>query len=186
MIVNIRGTGGAGKSTLVRAVMSWYPEKIPHFVEGRKQPMGYTLHKANRAGKPLYVPGHYETACGGCDTIKTLDQIFDTVKSHHENGEDVLFEGMLLCSDRNRITELANNTKHTVVISLTTPIDQCCDNIRKRREAGGNPKPLNESNTRKRYDYEQKQIVKLKQSGVDIRTLVYEDALDTIKRLFEL
>jgi len=186
MIVNIRGTGGAGKSTLVRAVMSWYPEKIPHFVEGRKQPMGYTLHKANRAGKPLYVPGHYETACGGCDTIKTLDQIFDTVKSHHESGEDVLFEGMLLCDDTKRTIGLSQETPEFVVIGLTTPIDQCCANIRKRREAGGNDKPLNEKNTRTRYERDKKHLEKLKSAGLDVRTLVYEDALDTIKRLFEL
>lgn len=184
MIVNIRGTSGAGKSTLVRAIMSYYPTKMAHFAEKRKQPIGYTLHK--QGAKPLYVPGHYETACGGCDTIKTLDQIFDSVKQAHADKMNVIFEGMLLCSDVKRATELSKETGEMVVISLTTPVDQCCDNIRKRRAAKGNEKELNEKNTRTRYDYEQKQIIKLQDAGVDLRTLTYEDAFDTVKRLFEL
>lgn len=185
MIVNIRGTSGAGKSTLVRAIMSYYPEKTAHHIEKRKQPIGYTLYR--EAGKrPLYIPGHYETPCGGCDTIKGLDQIYSIVREAHAAGNDVLFEGMLLCSDTKRIIELAQDTKATTVISLTTTPDQCCLNIKKRREARGNEAPLNETNTRNRWAYEQKQIPKLTAAGVDIRTLVYEDALDTIKGLFEL
>lgn len=185
MIVNIRGTSGAGKSTLVRAVMSHYASTHPHYVEKRKQPIGYTLHH-HYSGKSLYVPGHYETACGGCDTIKTLDQIFGAVREADSGKINVLFEGMLLCSDTKRIIELAREVPETIIISLTTPIEQCCNNIRKRRAARGETKELDETNTRNRWAYEQKQIVKLKEAGVDIRTLLYEDALDTIKQLFEL
>lgn len=184
MIVNVRGTSGAGKSTLVRAIMSYYPTKMAHFIEKRKQPIGYTLHK--EGSKPLYVPGHYETACGGCDTIKTLDQIFGYVRQAHEDKMNVMFEGMLLCSDYKRISALAQETGETVVISLATPVDECCDNIRKRRAAKGNEKELNEKNTRTRFDYEQKQIVKLKEAGVDLRLLSYAEALDTVKGLFAL
>lgn len=184
MIVNLRGTGGAGKSTLVRAIMSHYDTKMAHFIDRRKQPIGYTLHKTGK--KSLYVPGHYETPCGGCDTIKGLDLIFNYVKEANANKRNVLFEGMLLCSDTKRIVQLAKETGDTVIISLTTPIDQCCNNIRKRREARGDTKELNELNTRNRYAYEQKQIVKLQDAGIDIRTLVYEDALGTIKQLFDL
>lgn len=184
MIINIRGTSGAGKSTLVRAIMSQYTTKLAHFVEKRKQPIAYTLHHTGL--KQLYIPGHYESACGGADTLKTFDQIFCLVREADANKKDVLFEGMLLCSDTKRIIQLAKDTGNTVIISLTTPVDQCCDNIRKRRAEKGNDKELNEENTRNRYAYEQKQIVKLQSAGVDIRTLVYEDALSTVKKLLNL
>ena len=184
MIINIRGTSGAGKSTLVRAIMAQYTTKLAHFVEKRKQPIGYTLYRAGL--KPLYIPGHYETACGGSDTLKTYDQIFGLVREADANKKNVLFEGMLLCSDTKRIAQLSEDIEDTVVISLATPADQCCDNIRKRRAAKGDVKELNETNTRNRYAYEQKQIVKLQSAGVDIRTLVYEDALSTVKQLLNL
>lgn len=185
MIVNIRGTGGAGKSTLVRAVMSYYPVKKPEHLEKRKQPIGYTLTHPH-GGRSLYVPGHYETPCGGCDTIKGLDTIFGYVREANAKGMDVLFEGMLLCSDTKRVMELSRQTGNTTIISLTTPIDQCCENIRKRREARGDERELDETNTRNRWTYEQKQIPKLHAAGMDLRTLVYEDALDTIRRMFDL
>ena len=183
-IVIIRGTSGAGKSTLVRSIMSHYENKVAQFVGGRKQPMSYTLTLPGK--KPLHICGHYETPCGGCDTLPTLDIIFDMARTAHAEGKHVVMEGMLLASDVKRAIALAEETKDVVIISLTTPIDQCCDNIRKRRAARGNDKPLNETNTRSRYAYEHKQIEKLIKANVDIRTLVYEDALDTIKRLFEL
>lgn len=181
MIINIRGTSGSGKSTLVRAVMSYYREKEPIFIEKRKQPIRYVLKNPNRT--PLEVLGHYETACGGCDTIKTMDQIFDMALAANARGNHVLFEGLLICSDVKRTMAMAQFAPF-ISISLTTPVEQCCDNVRTRRLAGGNTKEFNEKNTRTRYDYEQKQIKKLQDAGVDIRTLVYADALELIKEEF--
>jgi hypothetical protein len=53
-----------------------------------------------------------------------------------------------------------------------------------RRAAKGNDKELNETNTRNRHNYEQKQIEKLKAANVDIRALTYDEALETIRRAF--
>lgn len=93
MIINIRGTSGSGKSHLVRSVMDLYGLRTKFFVENRKQPIGYTAHRRT-SGRNLSVLGHYETACGGCDTIPSLDQIFSrAMKAHGEH--DVLFEGLI-------------------------------------------------------------------------------------------
>jgi|LakMenE18May11ns_1017448.scaffolds.fasta_scaffold9506825_1 guanylate kinase len=181
-IVFVRGTSGSGKSTLVREIMSGYTTKEPEFVEKRKQPWSYTLTEPGK--KPLYVLGHYEVACGGCDTLPTLDIIFNMIKAAHADGKHVIAEGMLLASDVKRAVAVAEETNDVLIVSLTTPIDQCCDNIRTRRALKGNDKELNETNTRNRHNYEQKQIEKLKAANVDIRALTYDGALETIRRAF--
>lgn len=182
-IVVIRGTSGSGKSTLVRDIMSRYETKTPQHIEKRKQPLSYTL--TNPGKKPLYVAGHYETACGGLDTIGTLDEIFALIRSAHADGKHVICEGMLMASDVKRSIALAEETNDVIMISLTTPIDQCCDNIRKRRAAKGNEKELNEKNTRTRFAYEAKQVEKLRAANVDIRTLTYDDAVEAVRRAFD-
>ena len=182
-IVIVRGTSGSGKSTLVREIMAGYQHKVPQFVEKRKQPLSYTLTAEGK--KPLFVIGHYEAACGGVDTIKTLDQTFEMIRSAHAEGKHVICEGMLLASDVKRQIALSEETKDVILISLTTPIEQCCDNIRKRRAAKGNEKELNETNTRNRFAYEAKQVEKLRAANVDIRTLVYDDAADAIRSAFD-
>lgn len=181
-IINIRGTSGAGKSTLVRAVMSTYSEKKENNILGRMRPISYTFKEAGRP--PLEVIGHYETACGGCDTIKTLDQIYDLVEQAHNKGHHVLFEGMLLCSDVKRSIDLSKRVKSFFAISLTTPVESCLDNIRKRRAEKGNVKELAEKNTRTRHEYEKKQVGKLKDAGVHIYSMNYDDALARVKEEF--
>jgi len=69
-VIQIRGTSGSGKSTLVRQVMGLYYEKQPLFKRGRKQPIGYILTHPDTPS--LFVPGHYESACGGLDTISKV------------------------------------------------------------------------------------------------------------------
>ena len=105
------------------------------------------------------------------------------VKEAHDAGYDVLFEGMLLCSDTKRAAALSEEVKkqNYLAISLNTPIETCISNIGKRREAKGNDKEVNPANTIKRYEYEQKQIKKLEAAGVDIHHISYDDALTLIK-----
>ena len=43
MIINVRGTSGSGKSTIVRNAMDLFTWRGPVHVKGRKQPLGYWL-----------------------------------------------------------------------------------------------------------------------------------------------
>ena len=104
-IINIRGTSGSGKSTLARRIMEQYPHRVVFRREGRKQPIGYLYQRdasPNTKGRQLAVIGHYETPCGGCDTIQKMDDIFQLVRDSHEAGHDVLFEGLLISADMKR------------------------------------------------------------------------------------
>jgi ABC-type dipeptide/oligopeptide/nickel transport system ATPase component len=143
MIYNFRGTSGSGKSHLARMIMRGLEEegaeKHEHFIDGRKQPYWTRYVRAAQDNKmhpsDVWVfLGHYNTACGGCDTISGLDEIFGLVKDFHRRGYNVVFEGLIVCSDANRIMQLAKDNRGEVkIIQLQTPREECLDGIRQRR-----------------------------------------------------
>lgn len=136
MIINLRGTSGSGKSTIVQNVMKRY--QVKHAVrskdDARKRPIGYIL-KSPTTSRWLAVPGHYEIACGGCDTINSMDQVFAQVKEADAYGYDVLFEGAIVSTLARNVIELHLSGHPVHVISLNTPLDVCLDSINARREA---------------------------------------------------
>src|SRR5690349_20566073 len=145
-IINIRGTSGSGKSHLVRDVFYCYDSWEPRFIAGRKQPLYYSCGRTD--GPPLCVIGHYESACGGADTISKelefdgrkwrsgIELVFYLVDRAAERGEDVIFEGLIISSDVVRTVELKRH--HTLlVIGLTTPLPACLESIQARRNARG-------------------------------------------------
>lgn len=139
MIINIRGPGGAGKSTLVRRVMELGNKVFTAHEDGRKQPLGY-LYQFNSTSAALPVrvaiPGHYESRCGGCDTIPEYDKLYSLVaKSSISNH--VLYEGLLISEDVPRTLGLCETVAPTQihVIALDTPLELCLDSINLRRES---------------------------------------------------
>jgi energy-coupling factor transporter ATP-binding protein EcfA2 len=133
VIINIRGTSGSGKSTLVRRIMDLYKGgKTRVMADGRKQPIGYIMHSP--AGRPLAVLGHYETDCGGCDTISQMETIFENAAKADQLGMDVLFEGLLISADVNRTVALHQVVKRGMqVVALNTPLEQCLADVNTRR-----------------------------------------------------
>jgi len=146
MIVNPRGTFGSGKSTIVRKVMERYAERDPAMTPGRKQPYGYTCYRAD-GGPNLWVVGHYETRCGGADTIDRIDDIYAQVNGAAERGYDVIYEGGALVQSDWRRAAAAAARFPTLIIVLDVPIEMCLEGIRARREARGDTRPLNPKNT---------------------------------------
>jgi len=145
MIVNPRGTFGSGKSTIVRRVMDRYDERRPVHIEGRKQPIGYRCVRPD--GHDLWVVGHYETACGGGDTIPKIDLIYNHIWHAAQIGYDVIYEGgALIQSDWRRAAELAKKHDLLVVI-IDVPVELCLNAIKERRAKRGNLDPVNPKNT---------------------------------------
>ena len=198
--INIRGTGGSGKSTLVKKVMGLYTKRHNYMVPGRRRPMGYILDR-KWGDKPtvlgeaglLFVPGHYETACGGCDTIKTPDEVYRLVNEYTMAETPVLYEGIMIMDDVTRAVALNRHLieagKYRIsvdglyVIALTTPIEECLAGIRERRAARGEEKPLNEKNTRQRHERMLRGLQRLKEAGVAVERLDREAAFIRIKEL---
>jgi thiamine pyrophosphate-dependent acetolactate synthase large subunit-like protein len=114
-------------------------------VEGRKQPVGYQCVRSD--GRDLWVVGHYETQCGGADTINKIDDIYAQVRHAAGLGYDVIYEGgALVQSDWRRAADVAKNHEMTVVV-LDVPIELCLDAIRERRARRGDTKPFDPKNT---------------------------------------
>lgn len=180
VIINLRGTNGSGKSTVVTRIMTLYSHRVPLKIEGtRKRPVGYALTDPS-AVRPLFVPGHYETACGGCDTIKTVDQVYHDVRSHC-GIHDVLYEGIMVQDDVRRAVELNNDIcrlsgNSLTVIRLATPIADCLAAIQARRDARGETKPLNPKNTVDRNKRLGSALHRLRANGVRVEELDREGA----------
>lgn len=176
MIFNFRGTSGAGKSHLVRELMKRFGFVKPVFKEGRKQPISYECGN----GK-LAVLGHYETACGGCDTISVpgaMDVVYGMVREWHAKGYHVLYEGVIVQDDTKRCIQAVKDGLPIQVIFLTTPLQDCLAGIQARRDARGDVRPLDPTNTANRIPRLAKHAQKLKAYGVPIHSLSREQALD--------
>lgn len=205
MIINLRGTSGSGKTTLVRSIVQDAARVVKFHEEGRKQPIGYALDLPGST-LPVALIGHYETACGGCDTIPSMDKIFELVRWSADNGFHVIFEGLLISADLQRTLALHTEGRPLTVIGLSTPLEECLASVNKRRqtafegrleriqaensvreEAGRKLLPLpepkgdvNPKNTESKYKGVTKSMEKLIEAGV---TAEWHDRASALARL---
>lgn len=145
MILNIRGTHGSGKSTVVKGILDKYPteelEKTP-----RGKPETYKV-AIPWLRKPLYVIGPYVTACGGCDAIQPYSRILPLVEKYAKLGH-VIFEGVLISTNYGTIGEASEAYGNDFVfLVMDTPVEVCLERVTQRRLARGNTKPLNPAQT---------------------------------------
>ena len=170
MIIQIRGTSGSGKSTVMRTVMGnsrlWNAVIEPP----RRKPLFY-LNDSDWA-----VLGHYETQCGGCDTIGSAKAVYDLIGTFR--GTNILCEGLLLSEDTKWTLQMSD----VRVLYLATDVEECIRRIQKRRREAGNDKPLNESNTRNRVAVIDRSRVKLETAGVYCRRAPSTQAPRIIQR----
>lgn len=182
--INIRGTSGSGKSHLVKSVMSLYNRKLPQYTKARRRPIGYVMERDN--GEPLYVVGHYEELCGGCDTIIGLDAIYDEIEAALLDLKmNVIFEGLIVCSDVERCIKLSE-IADLLVIELDTPLNECLDNIQDRRYIRGDERPVNPKHTIAKMDQLVPQRKRFEAAGVDFRLLDYKWAFVDVKEFLGL
>lgn len=197
MIVNLRGPSGSGKSTAVRAIMARYSDNwTPHYLanlqeqlrqelvnvwglDKRKQPLYYT---ASNGGRKLAVVGHYESPCGGCDTIKEPDCLFHIIRTLADQGYDVLWEGLLMSMDFKRTVPLSK-IHPTIIIGMDVPLDVCLDSINQRRWAR-NPElpPVPVTNTTNKWKGTRQTIKRLADAGLET---VWLDREQTVERALE-
>jgi hypothetical protein len=181
-VINVRGTGGSGKSTLVKKIMERYERRDPQFIPGRRRPVS-TICAGE--GSTLYVPGHYDTPCGGCDTLKTVDFTYQLVNDAADLGYSVLYEGIMVMDDVRRAVELSKRHQLTVIY-LTTPIADCLRAIEERRAARGETEPLNPKNTEDRARRALSGLSRLRDAGVRVERLDRDGALMLVKELLNV
>ena len=192
MIIQLRGTSGSGKSTVVREVMKHYGPATRVKVAGRKQPLGYLLphpHAKTKgaSARSLFVVGHYETACGGCDTLPSYDRSIEVVRHAHAAGHDVLFEGLLISGEVQRCAQLHEDGLPLRVMALDTPVDVCVDSINTRRRSKNPDKDdVNPANTLAKFKTVQGAMRKLAERGVPTEWTTRQAAAIAILTYFDL
>ena len=147
LVINPRGTGGAGKTWLVQEVMAAAGRMgavaEPLHREGRQRPIGWRfVYPGGR--RPLAVLGHYEATRGGTDTIPLtdggLDEAFRLADALSRDGHDVLMEGYQLSGEVERTAALARAQRARAdklhVLWLDVPLENCIRNVITRRRAG--------------------------------------------------
>lgn len=166
MVIQLRGTSGSGKTWIINKLMEKYTF-VPVKVHGKI--FGYKCKEIN-----LFIPGKYETACGGCDAISTQDEICRRIKIGVKNKYNVLFEGLICSHISQRYAQLYLELKkasiETYFIFLNTPLATCRENINKRRAKAGKP-PTNAKNTEKDYISTRKSRKNMKNLGVPIENM---------------
>jgi len=177
MVIHIRGTGGAGKSTIVREVMRRYQTKTPEFITGRRRPIGYLCEGHGR----LYVPGQYETPTGGCDTIRSLGEAFDVIERAIAKGYDVLFEGIIVQDAIDRIIAIGQDQRTSLlVLNMRVPIEDCIAGIQARRDAKGNDKVLDPKRTISRVRTVESGAKRIEAAGIQSRWVNREEGLAAV------
>lgn len=167
--------------------MELYPNKRPVMRIGRKRPIAYRL-----GIKPeLAVIGHYETKCGGCDTISTPGQsypiIFELIRRNAEDGRNVLFEGLLISGDVKWSSQLKDLDFR--IIELTTSLVDCLESVNQRRllRLEGRFTPVNPLNTEVKHKLIQKSCEKLnKEFGIPVERLSREEAFTRVGELLNV
>lgn len=185
-IISIRGTSGSGKSTIVRRVMELFEFRSPHYIDGRKQPIGYRLRNVDNPNKGISVIGHYETACGGCDTIHSFEEVFNHVRREYDMGYHVLFEGVLLYCEVPLTTMMVLEGLPLDVVALNTPIEECVASVNLRRWERGDPEPVNPDNTITKYNGTITSMARLQANGVPVTWASRQQAFEFIIDKFNL
>jgi hypothetical protein len=137
-IIDVRGTHGSGKSWVMHSLME-QGDPTPIIEDGNH--LGYLLQKWDAA-----LVGKYSNVCGGCDGVKTADEVCRRVREFSQTCRHVLLEGILVSHTYSRYDALAKELGDYIFCFLNTPLHRCIRRVKSRRLKAGNTKPFNPKN----------------------------------------
>ncbi len=181
-VFDLRGTHGSGKSYVAHKLLKVYGSKPCHYKGTTKT--AYTLV----AGlKPtLAILGDYSKVCGGCDGIKTQDEICNLVRELNVVYDNVLLEGALVGHTYTRYAQLATEIGRAsyTFMFLDTPLEICIERVKARRLAKGNAKILDPKNIIRDHDTTQCRLpVKFREAGYTVAPIPFQDAPEAVMQL---
>jgi hypothetical protein len=169
VIVNIRGTNGAGKSHIVRQILLEMGENVPIFGQ-QKNPIGLSYGG-------LFVAGHYSIGNGGFDTLRCdVADAWELVADMARTYDRVLCEGKNQSADVDYAVRAALDCELTVV-HLTTTLEQCVASVRARGHT------LAADSVARTYRKCERDANALARAGIQVLRLNREDALAETRRL---
>jgi cytidylate kinase len=130
MIINIRGTGGSGKSYVVRTLMDRF--NAQPILDAREKILGYEMDIIK-----TFVYGPYKADSGGVDNlskeVRSQDCIEEEEVRSRSRDYHVIFEGLLVSGIYGRWRNFAKTVPDFRWVFLNTPLEQCIENTRVRR-----------------------------------------------------
>ena len=181
MIISLRGTNGSGKSTIVREIMRMYRAEVKIEYRGRRRPVGYIMLPKDFSETRLFVPGHYEIANGGIDTLPSLDYAYGLIRVHAlELGSHVLYEGKNMSDGVNGLVALHEEGLEVAVAWLREPVDLCVRSVRERGHK------IKEETIRKLHDKCERQINIFRGYGIEHFVGDRAETLEQVKRWLKL
>lgn len=200
-IINVRGTNGSGKSSTVKAVMQRLGGMTPIYRPHAQGSVNYNTPKASQieayvckdrfgvAGGgmiPAYLIGPYVTECGGCDQIKTQDEVCDLVRKYAEQGH-VLFEGVIVSQIFQRYIDLATELRalgHRYIFAqMNTPLSVCLERIYGRRLAKGQDGTIKEELVVEKFKRTTAHFEKIQATGHEVVWLDHQYPMDHVYKL---
>jgi thymidylate kinase len=181
MLINLRGTHGAGKSTIVRALCN---ESAAQPIYGvlRQRPEAYELTFAGKT--KAFVIGPYNTPCGGCDAVQPYELICPLIEKYAAAGH-VIFEGALISSCWGAVGRLMERwMREAIVVFLDTPADECVRRVKARRLQRGDGRAFDPAHLIQKHATIARLKQKLDAAGV-VQTVAVssENAADVITRV---
>ena len=186
-VISLRGTNGAGKSTMVRNFMERMGQPTRKLgLDGKLA--GYMFTRTDTS--KVFVLGRYETACGGLDATYSYpgaaDDLCQDIVDCANSPGDVVCEGVVALSSYGigRLQTLAETLKtfhHNIVFALLdTPEEICIERVQARRLAKGNLKPFDPANLHSKYEGIKKDQQRLAARGLDCCLVSNEDWIETL------
>lgn len=176
IIINIRGTGGSGKTWVIRILAT----RLGHGLFDRHL-NGHTLGtNAWLVGPYFNDDGSYKPS-GGCDNINTQDEAGLLVRSASTRSH-VLFEGLLVSDIYSRWRDFARASEDYRWVFLNTPLEHCLENTRQRRVARGRPAEFNPKATEDKYRSTRSILSKCRMDNLPhVYDLTSNEAAETIE-----
>lgn len=182
MIVNLRGSSGAGKSYVTRELLKKYPP------EAKRQVAGLFSKKkarvvANELPGNLTVLGNYEYyQMGGLDGYKPWPSVKELITRYANARKFLVYEGLLLGQQRGLHVELGRQLgpENVILAVLDTPFEECLRRIYARN--GG--AVIKESTVETAWNHVRRQSESMAAAGEC--QLVYLDHRDPFPQLERL
>lgn len=194
MIINVRGTSGAGKTYLVKSIMAlstdvseWRdmdnaPEGL--FGSPTRRPMGYQIKSPS--GRCIVIGNYHGVQCGGCDQLMkepwclNRDETYALIGAAAKTAH-VLYEGLLI-SEVHRCAALAKTGFDVRVVHINEPLDVCLSAVNARRAARGRG-PVNPKLTVEKHHEIHRQVTRLSVAGVKVYMGSRADSFKLVKGL---
>lgn len=135
-IINVRGSNGSGKTTLAKQLIELSNDKFLVRDRQTRKPYATILYDLQYAIVGIYPE---DKAFGGCDNIKTMQEVKDIVLELVESypGYWVFLEGMLISTTTTIYRYMLElQQSHNIVpfvVVLKSSVDGCLKRIEKRR-----------------------------------------------------